>query len=34
MDIIDDRIDSGKAFDWGKTSQDYAKYRGVNMMHL
>ena len=29
MDIIDKRIDGGKAFDWGKTSQDYAKYRDI-----
>lgn len=27
MKIKDDRIDSGKAFDWGKTSREYAKYR-------
>ena len=27
MEIKDDRIDSGKAFDWGKTSREYAKYR-------
>jgi hypothetical protein len=24
MEIIDERIDGGKAFDWGKTSKDYA----------
>ena len=29
MDIIDKRIDDGKAFDWGKTSVDYAKYRDI-----
>ena len=23
------RIDNGKAFDWGKTSADYAKYRDI-----
>ncbi|MCR5405320.1 MAG: methyltransferase domain-containing protein [Lachnospiraceae bacterium] len=29
MEIIDSRIDAGKAFDWGRTSEDYAKYRDV-----
>ena len=29
MEIKDNRIDSGKAFDWGKTSVDYAKYRDI-----
>lgn len=29
MDITDDRIDSGKPFDWGRTSGDYAKYRDI-----
>ncbi len=29
MNIIDERIDSGKPFDWGKTSSDYAKYRDI-----
>lgn len=29
MDIIDKKIDGGKAFDWGKTSVDYAKYRDI-----
>lgn len=29
MQIEDKRIDSGKAFDWGKTSADYAKYRDI-----
>ena len=29
MDITDKRIDSGKAFDWGKTSAEYAKYRDI-----
>lgn len=29
MEIIDKRIDGGKAFDWGKTSSDYAKYRDI-----
>ena len=29
MDIVDNRIDGGKAFDWGKTSADYAKYRDI-----
>lgn len=27
--ITDKRIDNGKAFDWGKTSADYAKYRDI-----
>ena len=29
MEIKDDRIDAGKAFDWGKTSEEYAKYRDI-----
>lgn len=29
MDIKDKDIDGGKAFDWGKTSADYAKYRDI-----
>lgn len=29
MDIKDNRIDAGKAFDWGKTSEYYAKYRDI-----
>lgn len=29
MDITDKRIDDGKAFDWGKTSEEYAKYRDI-----
>ena len=29
MEIVDARIDAGKAFDWGKTSADYAKYRDI-----
>lgn len=29
MEIRDARIDEGKAFDWGRTSADYAKYRDV-----
>lgn len=29
MEIIDKRIDGGKAFDWGRTSADYAKYRDI-----
>ena len=27
MEITNKNIDHGKAFDWGKTSEDYAKYR-------
>ena len=29
MEITDKRIDGGKAFDWGKTSEDYAKFRDI-----
>ena len=29
MDITDSRIDAGKAFDWGKTSKEYARYRDI-----
>ena len=29
MEITDKRIDSGKAFDWGKTSKEYAEYRDI-----
>lgn len=29
MEIINNRIDAGKAFDWGRTSPDYAKYRDI-----
>ena len=29
MEIRDSRIDAGKAFDWGKTSEAYAKYRDI-----
>lgn len=29
MKIIDKNIDSGKPFDWGKTSKDYAKFRDI-----
>ena len=29
MEIKDDRIDSGKAFDWGKTAREYARYRDI-----
>ena len=29
MEITDSRIDAGKAFDWGKTSEDYARYRDI-----
>lgn len=29
MDITDKNIDGGKAFDWGKTSTDYAKFRDI-----
>lgn len=29
MDIKDKRIDGGKAFDWGRTSGDYARFRDI-----
>lgn len=29
MNISDKNIDSGKPFDWGKTSSDYAKFRDI-----
>ena len=29
MEIIDKRIDDGKAFDWGRTSKEYAKFRDI-----
>lgn len=29
MDIINKNIDGGKAFDWGKISEDYAKFRDI-----
>jgi SAM-dependent methyltransferase len=29
MDITDSRIDAGKAFDWGRASGDYARYRDI-----
>ena len=29
MDITNPKIDNGKAFDWGKTSEDYAKFRDI-----
>ncbi|MCR4652683.1 MAG: class I SAM-dependent methyltransferase [Eubacterium sp.] len=29
MEIKDSRIDAGKAFDWGRTSEAYAKYRDI-----
>lgn len=29
MEIINHNIDAGKAFDWGKTSSDYSKYRDI-----
>jgi len=29
MVIKDSRIDAGKAFDWGRTSDEYAKYRDI-----
>lgn len=29
MNITDRNIDDGKAFDWGRTSEDYAKFRDI-----
>ncbi len=29
MEIKDSRIDGGRAFDWGRTSEEYAKYRDI-----
>jgi SAM-dependent methyltransferase len=29
MNIINSKIDHGRAFDWGRTSDDYAKYRDI-----
>lgn len=29
MEIVNSNIDSGKAFDWGLTSKEYAKYRDI-----
>ena len=29
MEIKDARIDNGKAFDWGRTSAEYAKFRDI-----
>ena len=29
MIITDSRIDAGKGFDWGRTSEEYAKYRDI-----
>ncbi|MEE0858472.1 MAG: class I SAM-dependent methyltransferase [Acutalibacteraceae bacterium] len=29
MNIYDKNIDAGKAFDWGRTSEDYAKFRDI-----
>ena len=29
MEIKDQRIDAGKAFDWGRTSEEYARFRDI-----
>ncbi len=29
MNIVDPKLDSGKPFDWGRTSEDYAKFRDI-----
>lgn len=27
--LVNEKFDNGKAFDWGLTSEDYAKYRDI-----
>ena len=34
MDIIDKNIDGGKAFDWGRVSESYARYRDIYPMEF
>lgn len=29
LDIVDKNIDNGNAFDWGRVSAEYAKYRDI-----
>ena len=29
MDITNEKIDDGKAFDWGRVSAEYVKYRDI-----
>ena len=29
MQISDERIDSGRGFDWGRTSEEYARFRDI-----
>ncbi|MCR4895842.1 MAG: methyltransferase domain-containing protein [Lachnospiraceae bacterium] len=29
MEIRDDRVDAGKAFDWGRTAKEYARFRDI-----
>ena len=29
MEITNKNIDHGKAFDWGRVSEDYGKYRDI-----
>ncbi len=29
MNIVDPKLDGGKPFDWGRTSEDYAKFRDI-----
>lgn len=29
MDITNEKIDNGKAFDWGRVSAEYVKYRDI-----
>ena len=29
MEIVKNDIDSGAGFDWGRTSEDYAKFRDI-----
>ena len=28
MEMKFDNVDAGRPFDWGRTSEDYARYRG------
>ena len=32
MEISDKRIDAGKAFYWGRTSDEYKKYRDIEKL--
>ena len=32
--MINKDIDNGKAFDWGRTSSDYARYRDIIQLKI